>query len=73
MMTTVAIVPIVDARGRKPIAPWPATSVRWAKRPVKTWTLTAQLEPPEVGGLLFIQAFNPMRGLPPRNKSSWPS
>ena len=60
MMTTVAIVPVVDARGEKAYR-----AVAGNKRSIgKTAgqaldALTAQLEQADVGGLLFIQGFQP--------------
>ena len=59
-MTTVAMVPVVDARGEKA-----DRVVAGDKRSVgKTAgqaldALTAQLDPMEVGGLLFVQGFQP--------------
>ena len=59
-MTTVAMVPVVDARGEKA-----DRVVAGDKRSVGKTTgqaldaLTAQLDPMEVGGLLFVQGVQP--------------
>jgi len=60
MMTTVAIVPIVDARGEKAYRAVAGNKRSMGKTAGQALdALTAQLEPPEVGGLLFIQGFQP--------------
>lgn len=60
MMTTVAIVPIVDAREEKAyraVASDKRSTGKTAGQALDA--LTAQLDQAEVGGLLFIQGFQP--------------
>jgi hypothetical protein len=56
MMTTVAIVPVVDARGEKAYRAMAGDKRSMGKTAGQALdALTAQLEYAEVGGLLFIQ------------------
>jgi len=60
MMTTVAIVPIVDARGEKAyraVAGDKRSTGKTAGQALDA--LTAQLNQGEIGGLLFVQGFQP--------------
>jgi len=60
MMTTVAIVPVVDARGEKAYRAMAGDKRSMGKTAGQALdALTAQLEYAEVGGLLFIQGFQP--------------
>jgi hypothetical protein len=60
MMTTVAIVPVVDAQGEKAYRAMAGDKRSMGKTAGQALdALTAQLEYAEVGGLLFIQGFQP--------------
>ena len=59
-MTTVAIVPIMDARGEKAYRAVAGNRRSTGKTAGQALdALTAQLEPAEVGGPLFVQSFQP--------------
>ena len=60
MMTTVAIVPVVDARGEKAYRAMAGDKRSMGKTAGQALdALTAQLEHADIGGVLFIQGFQP--------------